>query len=119
MFDGKEPVILGDLNYNYVLDENLSKNPIMYIENFFKLRQIVQSPTRVTCSSSSTIDIILTSFYEKHVKTGVTPLTLSDHYLIYTVIDARSGGTLSDHKIVKYRDYKNFDLNVFLQDVRN
>ena len=47
----------------------------------------VRHATRVTPSISSIIDIILTSFSERHIETGIVKVTLSDHYLVYTMID--------------------------------
>ena len=42
------PVIsLGDLNFNYILDETLSTNPIYYIETAYDMHQLIDQPTRV------------------------------------------------------------------------
>ena len=42
------PVIsLGDLNFNYILDETLSTNPIHYIETAYDMHQLIDQSTRV------------------------------------------------------------------------
>ena len=42
------PVIsLGDLNFNYILDETLSTNPIHYIETAYDMHQLIDQPTGV------------------------------------------------------------------------
>ena len=67
-------IVLGDTHYSYEFNEDLYQNPIFMLENMFMLKQLISSPTRVTVTSSSLLDIILSS----------NPEELSDHYLIYT-----------------------------------
>ena len=81
-----ECIILGDLNYNYVLNDNLCTNPIQYLCQLAGFSQLVTEPTRVTMTSSSLIDVILSTTPSSHVQTGVIKLTLSDHYMPYTVL---------------------------------
>ena len=79
------PVIsLDDLNFNYILDETLSTNPIQYIETAYDMYQLIDQPTRVDDKTSSVLDVILTSHPTLHRKSAVLKYTLSDHYLIYT-----------------------------------
>ncbi len=110
-------VVLGDLNINYDLNENLANNPIHYVENLLNVQQLVTEPTRVTNRSSSTIDLILSSIPEKHVKTGVIRYTLSDHYMIYTVLEGKSART--EPRILTYRNYDKFDDVSFCNDLNN
>jgi exonuclease III len=118
--ENKEVVILGDFNHDYVLDETLHKNPMKYIEDLFVLTQLVTDKTRVTPTSSTTIDLILTSMPELHCFTGVHKITLSDHYLCYTIFK-RGGKDKKEinHKYITYRDYKNFNEESFVTDIRN
>ena len=44
----KEIVILGDLNINYILDENLCENQAHFIETLLCCKQLIVEPTRVT-----------------------------------------------------------------------
>ena len=67
----KEIVIFGDLIFNYKLNESLSSNPVHLIENLFQLSQIVTEPTRKTLTSSTLLDVILTSVHEKHLESRV------------------------------------------------
>ena len=57
----KEITILGDLNYDYKIDETLNTNPIFTLKTF-ELKQLITDSTRVTVTSSSTIDLILTRY---------------------------------------------------------
>lgn len=114
--ENKELILLGDLNIDYKLDHTLSTNPLHYIENLYLLRQLVDKPTRVTSKSSKCIDVILSSMPEKHRFTDVAKIALSDHFLIYTCIDVNV--TRKPHKTIRYRDYKNFNAEMFLNEVK-
>ena len=87
------------------------------MEDLFELKQLIQEPTRVTLNTSSTIDLILTSMPEKHVKSGVTKITLSDHYMVNTTLKIQSESKL--HREITFRDYKNFDVDKFVSGLYN
>ena len=107
----EHPVIsLGDLNFNYILDDTLSTNPIHYIETAYAMHQLIDQPTRVDDKTSSVLDIILTSHPALHRKSAVLKYTLSDQYLIYTHMEFY-------HNTVKFRDMKNFDMESFSNDL--
>ena len=72
---------MGDLNYDYnpVL---VQSNKLHQIEVLYGMQQLISSPTRVTLTTSSLIDVILSNDHESHVLTGVYHTSLSDHYMI-------------------------------------
>ena len=109
-------IILGDLNFDYKLDDSLNKNPIYNLEDLFELKQLITEPTRVTDTSSSTIDVILTSMPESHSESGVRKVALSDHYIVYTILQFKK--EKKKHKEVRFRDYKNFNAENFIHDLR-
>ena len=49
----------------------------------FGLKQLIQQPTRITSSSSSLIDHVLTNAKDKISQSGIIDIGLSDHQLIY------------------------------------
>ena len=49
----------------------------------FNLSQLIASPTRVTDSSSSLIDVILTSQAKQIIKAGLIDCSISDHDIIF------------------------------------
>ena len=49
----------------------------------FGVKQLIEVPTRVTCSSSTIIDHILASFLDRYSQQGVIDVKLSDLQLIY------------------------------------
>ena len=71
------------------------------------LEQLIESPTRITCSSSSVIDHILASFPDRVTQRGILNVGLSDHQLIYgtrKITGIKRGG----HKQIKFRSFKNY-----------
>ena len=49
----------------------------------FSLTEIIKEPTRITCSTSTLLDHILTNSSEKVSQKGVIDVGISDHQLIY------------------------------------
>ena len=115
----KSIVLLSDMNFDYNVNENLYRNPVYHIECMYSMSQLISEPTRVTTESSTTIDVILSNIPELHTHTGVFKLTMSDHYMTYTVINQSVEKQKVKHNIVRYRDYKKFDENLFLKDLED
>ena len=113
--ENKEMCVLGDLNFNYAIDETLCTNPVYHIENLYNMTQLILRPTRVTQRSTSLIDVILSTIPECHQHTDVFKLSLSDHYLIYTNVNIKVDR--KDHKTVRYRSYKNFVPDDYIKDL--
>ena len=98
-----ETYILGDFSINlwqnghYVFQKrnwlscqsvpNDVKNDLDFC-TMFGLKQLIESPTRLTCSSSSIIDYILASFPDRVIPRGILNVGLSDHQLIFLIIKA-------------------------------
>ena len=113
------PVIsLGDLNFDYILGETLSINPIHYFETAYNMRQLIDQPTRMDDKTSIVFGVILTSHPSLHRESAVLKYTLSDHYLIYTHMEfENTKPSVVDHNIVKFRDMKIFDMESFSNDL--
>ena len=114
-------VILGDLNANLMPNSNLPKKDKQELLNFsrtFDLSQLIKEPTRITDTSRTLIDLIFVNNEHRIVKSGVVPVPLSDHHLVFCIIKA---GVLNKAKprLIEYRSYKNFDENEFNNDIRN
>ena len=75
----------------------------------FGLKQLVESPNRITCSSSSIIDHILASFPNRVTQWGILNVGLSDHQLIYCTrkITKIKRGV---HKQITFRSFKNYTI---------
>ena len=96
--NNKEIYILGDFNINLYLNNSyiFQKNNSLQSQSIhsdikkyyelcpmFGLKQLIEVPTCVTCSSSTIIDHILASFPNRVSQQGVIDVGLSDHQIIY------------------------------------
>ena len=88
------------------------------VKNYFQfcslygLEQLIKSPTRVICSTSSLIDHILTTFPERVSQQGIIDVGLSDHQLIYCTRKF-SRTKLGTHKQIKFRSLKNYTAEAY------
>ena len=78
----------------------------------FDLKQLIEVPTRVTCSSSAIIDYIVANFPDRVSQQGVIDVGLSDHQIIYYTrkISIIKRGT---HKQIRYRSLKNYLVDIY------
>ena len=71
----------------------------------FDLSQLISEATRVTSSSSSLIDHILSNNCDKICQSGTITIGLSDHFLTYMTRKVVKG-QIGKHKFVKVRSLK-------------
>ena len=78
----------------------------------FGLKQLIEVPTCVTCSNSTTIDHILASFSNRVSQQGVIDVGHSDHQIIYCTrkISRIKRGT---HKQIRYCSLKNYSVYIY------
>ena len=110
-------IVMGDLNFNYKFDCELRSNPVFHIETMYNMKQLVTQPTRVTLSTSTLLDVILSNISECHTKTGVYETNISDHYMVYTVLNYEK--TKSEYNVVRFRNYKSFNVSVFIDELKS
>ena len=108
--------ITGDINidffkYNFhgPTEEYLD---MLYANNFFPL---ITKPTRITDHSQTLIDHIYTNYNFDKIKPGIAIFDISDHLPVFSLIQTK---LLYDNKTILYRDYKNFDTELYLKDLR-
>ena len=114
----RELYLVGDMNTNLlpgVADSNSSK--LINVCEIFCLRQLITEPTRVTAQTpQSLIDLCITNTPDKIVRSGVLPLGVSDHSLIYLI--RKTHYTIPGCvKIISTRSFKHFNQEEFLADV--
>jgi hypothetical protein len=80
---GCEIYILGDFNICLLHKLSVLYKKYQNCLNMFNLKQIIDEPTRVTCTSKTLIDHVVVNSEEKISQSGVLPIGLSDHFLIY------------------------------------
>ena len=119
--EGKEIILLGDTNCD--LAPKQAEQPIdndskqmLDLYELFSFIQLIERPTRVTPTTSSTIDHIATTCARNIVKSGVQEISLSDHYMVYCVWKFK-GVVEKGHKMIKTWKMKIFNEEAFLTDV--
>ena len=79
---------------------------------------MVTSPTRVTKSSSSIIDHLYTNRPDRIAEVLIPCYALSDHFPVcFTRHINIKGNRRQQHTSIKYRQYKNFDLNEYQSEL--
>lgn len=79
------------------------------------IKQLITEPTRVTPTSETLIDVIMTSNSALVTDSGVVETHISDHYLVYAVLNFKTPKPLPTYVISK--SYKNYDSESFVNDL--
>ena len=112
---GHDTVFVGDYNYNTFSVGQAKK--VYEICTLLNLKQLVSKFTRIAPTSSTSIDLVFSCIPDKHLITDVIPISLSDHYLVYTVINLKIPELGS--KLIQRRSYKSFNPGNFIVDLNN
>ena len=83
----------------------------------FQMNQVFTEPTRVTRTSNTLIDVVITNSKERLNHTGAYSLSISDHYLIYAI--RKIGIPRGRPRFVEARDFKHFEESKFKLDLIN
>ena len=111
---GKDIVITGDLNCDMLADSNESR-ALKDFCSTLNLTQLISTPTRVTETSETLIDVILTSSETLIKSSGVQELTISDHFIVHCTLNLKS--PKPQPVSITTRSYKNFNPEDFCDDV--
>jgi hypothetical protein len=117
-FDLFEAYILGDFNIN-LIGKNITSNSSKRYKEFCTmhgLKQLINSPTRVTENTSSLLDHILTNTYDKISEVGVIDAGLSDHQITYCTRKTMRE-KFNDHKDITIRSLKNYTQDAFVNSL--
>ena len=124
----KETYILGDFNINlyhngkYIIRQNntlMSRSVTDDARNYhqfcrmFGLKQIIKSPTCITCRNTSLIDHILASIPSRVSQHGVINVSVSDHQLIYCTRKINKIKTGGVHKHITFRSFKQYTVDAY------
>ena len=113
----QETYILGDFNINYCKANNSSlMKSLKRVMTSLNLDQLVKSPTRISPTSSTIIDLIFTSNTSKVNGSGVINSGISDHCMIYCTRKLTKD-YFGKHNNVKLRSLKNYDKNDFVSQL--
>ena len=107
--------IQSSFNINVLDKENGGNQELVNFCDVFGLSNLVTAKICFTKTSSPSIDVILTNRVRSFQKTSVFETGLSDyHGLVVTIL--KSQIPRLKHKVIKYRNYKNFDPVKFITD---
>ena len=110
----------GDFNIN-ISPTNRSTDAQNYLDMLLSNANcpLITKPTRVTASSSTIIDHIITNCYSYPFYPGIIECNFTDHYPVFCIL--KNGVTGRSKRPVKsfYRSMKNFDSEQFLNDLNN
>ena len=109
--ENKEMYILGDLNCDMLKTDKDSNFPTKKIKH-----ELIDEATRVTMTTSSLIDHIVTNTPEKISDSGVIHTGLSDHSLVFAI--RKISVVKKQEKKVEIRNMKKFDHQKFVEDLR-
>lgn len=111
----KELIILGDINCNYLIKNN--NKPLKDLLSLNGLIQTIKGPTRITDTTESLIDVILTTKPENLMEIKIVSTALSDHYAIGC--KRKLNNIKQQYESIKCRDYSNYNSSELSRDLSN
>ena len=102
-------------NCNLLNSSDTASQALVNFCTSFNLSQLIRQPTRVTESSATLIDVILTSHENLIIDAKVMPSSISDHDLIYAVLKLKRQRPKPVY--ITTRSFKNYQQNAFLRDI--
>jgi len=108
---------MGDFNCNLASPlPDISTVLLTNIVDIYNLHQLIDSPTHITHTSTTLIDVIFTNCQNNIVSAGVSHVSVSDHSLI-CVFRKISINSPKGHSTLTYRKFSNFDTARFRYDI--
>ena len=110
-------ICIGDLNCDILhpLHNNKQGKCLLDICDVYDLDPLINKPTRISENKSTCLDVILTNVPAFMRDSGTIETGLSDHCLVYTVLNTKLLRPRS--KSILKRSLKNFDQTAFLDDL--
>ena len=110
----KNTIFMGDFNINYNMNNHTKAHEL---ETKLQLKQLISDCTRVTSETNSLIDLIFTNSPHLHSLSGVIPISISDHYAIYTILNLKHSAKSNRINCIRSRNFKKFNEKLFLYDI--
>ena len=116
--DGKEVVIMGDTNCDYLNQSNNDTKHMTKIAHKLGSSHIIKEATRTTADTKTNIDHIFTNKPEFVRIIGVIHCGISDHGAVYMTRNMRvSKSNKLPPKILNVRKFRKFDQVAFQLDI--
>ena len=117
--ENMESIIVGDTNCDYFDKSANDTSHLLKIINTFNLKQIINDYTRVTATTKTCIEHIITNRPVCVLDTGVLPCGISDHDAVFMVKNMRAPKLKLPPQSLSVRNYKTFDAQAFRNDIEN
>ncbi|XP_062601194.1 uncharacterized protein LOC134262888, partial [Saccostrea cucullata] len=114
--DDAEIILTGDFNVDLFKEPPQSWT---YALEEFYFSQLITAATRVTNTSSTLIDHFYTNKPDNMCEVNVPFIAISDHYPICATRKTKCMQQKGKHVEIEYRDFKKFDENKFLHDLKD
>ena len=112
-----EIIIIGDLNCDYLKATLSQTERLLEFVMVNELEQMIKEPTRVTSSTSTLLDVLITSTPTLFKEAGVINIALSDHYPIYAIMRGPESRP-AKHRIIETRMWNDKKVNDFITDLK-
>ena len=115
--EDKESIIMRDTNCN-LLSQSFDHKAehLKFITETYQYIQLIYQSTRITSSTRTLIDHIFSNKPNIITNHGILHVGISDHSLIYP---SHKHNTLeADPRIIESRQFKNFDSDAFIEDIK-
>ena len=112
--------LLGDFNCDLLLPDKPPKDGCDFLDllDIYDLKNVINLPTRVSKTSNTLLDLILTDNKRRIIASWVVDVHVSNHSLIYAILWVSAPAYRRSRKIC-FRSLKNFDREQFLSDLHN
>ena len=114
-YEDKETILMGDINCYYLKDNDHREIKNLFV--FYGYKQLIEKATRITETSETLIDVILTNSPET-IRNYKTILSSNSDRDIIAVIRKKSTLKYSQRTIYS-RNYKNYNTYVIKNELRN
>ena len=106
--------VLGDLNCN-LLGSSPEATSLTDFASTFNLHQLIEKPTRITETTKSLIDVIMTTNVNVVTLSDAVACSISDHHLVYVVMALKTPRLKPSY--VTIRSYTKYNAKRFCEDL--
>ena len=110
----RDIVLTGDVNCD-LLTKNPRENALRSFCISVNANQLIEKRTRVTKNSCSLLDVILVSNPDSVQSGDVLDLTISDHYLVFAVLNLRAPKQATNY--ITTRSFRKYNADQFANDI--
>ena len=116
--EGKESILVGDINCDLSsAPEEPLVSTIQFLYDIYQYSQLIRHKTRVSKRSATLIDHFITNKAQEITASGVIPITISDHYLVYGI--RKHQALKGDPRLIENRNMKAYNAESFINELNN